>query len=151
MKTKTIITEIEKDDLVNLFSTALYGSYIFGALYDKNVYNTKCEVNEQDCFEDKLAKVLLAGYSIVVYDKYCEGDDEFYGALPHTYDEFDETMHYDVTLNDIRNGLQSALDCDNKFIKTCANDLIVDDACNLDLEEAEALMQYIVFGELIYG
>lgn len=150
MKTKTIITEIEKDDLVNLFSTALYGSYIFGALYDKNVYNTKCEVNEHDCFEDKLAKVLLAGYSIVVYDKYCEGDDEFYGALPHTFSD-DGTMHYDVTLNDIRNGLQLALGGDNAYLAKCANDLIHIDDSDFDLEEAEALMQYIVFGELIYG
>ena len=36
MKTKTIISDINFEDLVDLFSTALYGSQKFGAYYNKS-------------------------------------------------------------------------------------------------------------------
>ena len=39
MKSQVTITEFEHDELVNLLSTALYGSTWFGAGYDKDKYN----------------------------------------------------------------------------------------------------------------
>ena len=70
MKTKTIITEINHDDLVNLFSTATYGSSYFDVFKKKkDYYGTELE-DENDCREDTWAKVLLSGKPVYVFDYY---------------------------------------------------------------------------------
>ena len=148
MKTKTIITKITKDDLVNLFSTATYGSSYFDvAKKKKDYYGTELE-DENDCREDTWAKILLAGKSVYVFDYYSE--EVAYGNLPHEWDEKRDAMRYTVTLDDIKKGLQKALD-NGGWDAKCAFDLINDDSCDLDLTEAENLLQIITFGEAIYG
>ena len=148
MKTKTIITEINHDDLVNLFSTATYGSSYFDVVKKKkDYYGTELE-DENDCREDTWAKILLAGKPVYVLDYYSE--EEAYGNLPHEWDAKRGAMKYTVTLEDIKNGLQKALD-NGGWDAECALDLINVDSCNLDLTEAENLLQIITFGEAIYG
>jgi hypothetical protein len=148
MKAKTIITEINHDDLVNLFSTATYGSNYFDvAKKKKDYYGTELE-DENDCREDTWAKILLAGKPVYVLDYYSE--KEAYGNLPHEWDEKRCAMRYTVTLEDIKNGIQKAID-NGGWDAECAFDLINDDACDLDLTEAENLLQIITFGEAIYG
>lgn len=148
MKTKTIITEINHDDLVNLFSTATYGSTYFDvAKKKKDYYGTELE-DANDCREDTWAKVLLAGKPVYVFDYYSE--EVAYGNLPHEWDKERDAMIYTVTLEDIKKGLQKALD-NGDWDAKCAFDLINDDACDLDLTEAENLLQIITFGEAIYG
>lgn len=147
MKTKTIITEINHDDLVNLFSTATYGSNYFDVMKKKNdYYGTELE-DENDCCEDVWAKILLAGKPVYVLDYYSEEDA--YGNLPHVWDKKRGAMRYTVTLDDIKNGLQKALD-NGGWDAECAFDLINDDSYNLDLTEAENLLQIITFGKAIY-
>lgn len=63
MKTQTVVTDVTKDDLVNLFSTARYGSDWLGLDY-KAGNNT----NHNGSFEDKLANILLEGKKIVFID-----------------------------------------------------------------------------------
>ena len=148
MKTKTIITEITHDDLVNLFSTATYGSDYFVVVKKKeDYYGTELE-DENDCREDKWAKILLTGKPVYVLDYYSEKDA--YGNLPHKWDKKRGAMRYTVTLDDIKEGLQEALD-NGGWDAKCAFDLINDDSCDLDLTEAENLLQIITFGEAIYG
>ena len=148
MKTKTIITEINHDDLVNLFSTATYGSSYFDVVKKKkDYYGTELE-NENDCREDTWAKVLLSGKPVYVLDYYSEY--ESYGNLPHEMDEKRGAMKYTVTLEDIKKGLQRALN-NGGWDAKCAFDLINDDSCDLDLTEAENLLQIITFGDVIYG
>jgi hypothetical protein len=148
MKTKTIITGITKDDLVNLFSTAMYGSSYFDVVKKKkDYYGTELE-DENDCREDTWAKVLLSGKPVYVLDYYSE--EEAYGKLPHEWDKKHGAMKYTVTLDDIKKGLQKALD-NGDWDAKCAFDLIDDDSCDLDLTEAENLLQIITFGEAIYG
>ena len=61
MKTRTIITEINHEDLVNLFSTATYGSSYFEVVKKKkDYYGTELE-DENDCREDTWAKILFSG------------------------------------------------------------------------------------------
>ena len=79
MKTKTIISDINFEDLVDLFSTALYGSHKFGAYYNKSDYEKCPDKNDGDCYEDKLARILLNGGTVVVFDLYAEMDGDFYG------------------------------------------------------------------------
>ena len=150
MKTTTIITGITHDDLVNLFSTATYGSSFFDVVKKKkDYYGTELE-DKNDCREDTWAKVLLAGKPVYVLDYYSEDEDEAYGNLPHEWDEKRGAMKYTVTLEDIKKGLQKALN-NGGWDADCARDLIDEDSCNLDLTEAENLLQIITFGEAIYG
>lgn len=151
MKTKTIIEELNHDDIVNLFSTATYGSDMFDASYDRAEYYALPDANENDCFEDKLARLLSAGKSIVVIDRYSEDPDDYYGELPHKWhwDDNEMTMEYTVTLKDIIKGLQVASD-NGGWPSKCARHFADEDS-SFDLYEAEALLQVIIFGEVIYG
>lgn len=148
MKTKTVITGIIHDDLVNLFSTATYGSNYFDVVKKKkDYYGTELE-DENDCREDAWAKILLSGKPIYVLDYYSE--EVAYGNMPHEWDEKRGAMKYTVTLDDIKGGIQKAID-NGGWDAKCAFDLINDDSCDLDLTEAENLLQIITFGEAIYG
>lgn len=149
MKAEIKITDITHDDLVNLLSTAAFGSFWLGFNYDSIEYNELS--NEQkhgDCIEDKMADLLLAGKSVELYDVYSEDEEDFYGTLPHRYDE-DGVMCYTVTLEDIKRGLEKAYQDD--YLRECLNNLINDDSYDLDQPQAESLVQCILFGELIYG
>ena len=139
MKTKTTILEINHEDLVDFFSTALYGSFMFGARYDSIEYHELKDANENDCFEK----------TIEIVDKYAE-DAEFYGNLPHVWDDEEFEMIYTVSLEDIKNGLQSCLDGDS-YISECARNLVHADEGNLDSPQAENILQVVLFGEMIYG
>lgn len=146
MKTKTIITEITREDIVNLFSTAFYGSQWLSYDYCPC---TEANICEGDCVEDKLAKILLSGEYIELVDCYAEDLNDTYGDLP-TYWR-DDAMYYRVYLEDVKNGLQKALDSDNSWWVECVRDLMTEDAYNLDQPRAETLCQIIMFGDEIYG
>lgn len=148
MKVEVTIKEITKDDLVNLFSIGLTGSSFLGCDYDRKAYQSLPDASEDDCIEDKLAKLLLAGHSIELWDMEAEQEDH-YGTLPSRYHKAYGCMAYKVTLEDIKKGLQAA--ASNEDTAVYFNDLVYDDAFNLDLTEGEALLQVIMFNEVIYG
>ena len=155
MKTKTIIEELNHEDLVDFLSTALYGSNIFSCSYSKETYEKYCEVSDNDCIEDKMAKLLLRGDEISIGDMYAESDDDTNeSTLAHEWDDVHEIMWYDVTLDDIKRGIQKCLDGagngDNAYLRSCAMDFINGEG-DMDLPKAEAIMQVILWGELIYG
>ena len=155
MKTKTTITELSHDDLVDLFSTALYGSSYLGAYYDEEI-----EHDDKDCFEDILANILLHDGSITITDYFAVGC--VYGSLPHGIDE-DENVAYLVTYDDIKRGLERAADGtfnagDDKWTEQTKRSARVsfdsfmdEDRCSFDLVRADILMQIILFDEIIYG
>lgn len=148
MKIQTTITGITHDDLVNLFSTATYGSdYLDIKSNKKRDYNGTELENEEDCREDIWAKILLAGKSVEVIDYYAEGVK--YGNLPCVFDE-EDNAHYTINLKDVKEGLEKALNGDG-WERKCALHLIEEDG-EFDLYEAEALLQMIAFsGQVIYG
>ena len=159
LKNNVEIIDITHEDLVNLFSTALYGSSYLSAEYDKDFYNSiPKDKKEGDCFEDHIADVLLNGGEIYIYDTYSEGEvyskngeriKEEYGG--------EEYAQYTLTLTDIIEGLQRAANGtyktnnDTKYIRHCFDEFAEDDCYDLDLTDADALMQVITFNELIYG
>ena len=159
LKNNVEIIDITHEDLVNLFSTALYGSSYLSAEYDKDFYNSiPKDKKEGDCFEDHIADVLLNGGEIYIYDAYSEG--ELYsknGELIKEEYGGEEYAQYTLTLTDIIEGLQRAANGtyktnnDTKYIRQCFNEFAEDDCYDLDLTDADALMQVIVFNELIYG
>jgi hypothetical protein len=162
-ETKTTITEITHDDLVNLFSTALYGSSYLSA--DYTVEDKKsADVSDDDCYEDIIAKILLSGKSVDVTDYFAEGCS--YGSLPYRFqdkEDDDSAVIYRVTLEDIKRGLERAMDGtfnagDNEWTERTKRSARVsfdsfmdEDACDFDLVRADILMQIILFDEIIYG
>lgn len=149
MKIKTTVTDITHDDLVNLLSTATYGSDYFFCKVPKGSYNgTKLE-DANDCVEDKWAKVLLAGKPIYVYDAYSEDSTDAYGNLPHEFSMKYDCVRYTLTLADIVKGLEKALMIGG-WKSTYVNNLMQEDG-DFDQIQAEALLQFIVFGEEVYG
>ena len=158
MKTKTIVSDITHDDIVNLLSTALYGSTYMSADYDEERY--KRLFKESDCYEDKMARILLDGGSITITDSYAESADELNGKKGKWNEDLDEAQ-YVLTLNDFKEGLQMAMDgtfsdCSNATSakswarKVCCEMMKGDDA-DYDLPDADMIMQIICFGGLVYG
>ena len=149
MKTHTTITDLTHEDLVDLLCTATYGSnWLEIWVPDRE----GLDITDSDCREDVWAKALLAGKKIECIDHYAEG--EVYGDLGRV-DE-DEDGIYLIDLERVKKGLQSALDgtypdeADTKsWARECAQHFI-DGEGEMDLPEAECLMQIIMFGDVIY-
>jgi hypothetical protein len=89
----------------------------------------------------------LAGKNVIVKDYNAEEEDS-YGKLPHEYDEEQEAMKYIVNIKDIKRGIARMLDS--------GDDTIIDyvrewQNGSYDIYGAENIIQFIVFGELVYG
>ena len=104
MKTTIKVTAFEHDDLVDLLSTALYGSTWFEADYNSKIYET-LKVKNGDCFEDKLADMLLAGHKITIIDHEAEG--EKYSNKFVKFEGESEAAVYEVGLEDFLNTASS--------------------------------------------
>ena len=137
MKTTIKVTEFTHDELVNLLSTALYGSSWFEADYDSEIYNSLKEKNGY-CFEDKLADMLLAGHKITIIDHEAEG--ESYSKKCVRFDG--DAAVYEVNLKDF---LRTA--------STQAGYKLVEEVLNGDGDyyTGDAFLQRVVFGEEVYG
>lgn len=153
MKTKTTITEITHDDLVNLLCSATYGSEWLCIKRPKGSYRGTELEEEGDCIEDTWAKILLANKTVYVYDYFANDAEERYGKLPCTYKN--DAMRYEMTLEDIKKGLQKCFDgtfkandeVEKEYMRKCAMRFLYED---IDLTDAENIIQIIIFGELIY-
>lgn len=158
LKYNTQITEITHDDLVNLFSTSLFGSNYLSAEYDKDFYNSlDPSLKKGDCFEDKLADTLLNGGKVYFFDSYSEGEVYASNGEVIENDYGEEYAMYSVTLTDIIKGLEKCTNGtyktndDVQYVKSCFDSLIDEDSCDFDYDMADALIQVILFNEIIYG
>ena len=156
MKTKTIITELSQEDLVNLLSFATFGSYRWTVCIAQGTRQL-LDIGDLDSREDVWAKALLAGYPIYITDHDAEGvtyGDR--GTVDHEDD--DESAIYTTRLEDITAGLQSAMDGDFapndedevELAARCAMHLR-DESCAFDAVQADILLQIILFGTIVYG
>lgn len=149
MKTRTQIIELTHEDLVNLLCTATYGSEWLGIKIPKGNYKGTPLEDENDCVEDRWAKVLLNnGSKVFALDYLAEG--EYYGTLPHKVANNNGTMRYDLTLRTIKEGLSKAADSTDEYLRTCFTNFATDDPA-FDLAQADYLMQFILFDDVIYG
>lgn len=137
MKTKITVTEINHEELVDLLSTALEGSNWFGASYDRDTYK-KLENTTGECFEDKLADMLIAGHQITITDY--EADGESYSSKC-TKITADGDAVYKVGLNDFL-----------KVASTKKGFQLLNEVLDGtgDYWTADAFLQRVVFGEEIY-
>ena len=157
MKTETKITDLTTEDLVNLFSTAFYGSSYLSADYDTDKYD-----DVGDCYEEVMARILLDGGAIRVTDSYADGCH--YGKLRWEFNE-DYDAIYHVRFIDIWQGLERAAngtfnlrpDVGATFAESnleCAKrsfNAFAFDEREWDYNTADCLMQIILFDEIVYG
>ena len=139
MKTEIKVTSMTHDELVDLLSTALYGSQWFAASYDKNIYES-LENKQGECFEDKLADMLLAGHKITITD--VEADGEKYSEKFVRFEGRYENAVYEVELKDF---LEVA---STKTGYSLIEDVLSGDG---DYYTADSFLQRVVFGEEVYG
>jgi len=162
MTYKMEITGLSHDDLVNILSTSLYSnSDNLQADYDAEKYADLFD--EDDCYEDKMAKILLAGGQITLIDmnSYDDIEDDthydVYGIPNENWrsteliemtnwcgDEF-KVIGYNVDLQTIMLGINKS-----DRAKELAKELLIDEEG--DMYTAYNLVQCVVFdGEEIYG
>lgn len=140
MQTKLTITELTHEDLVNFLSDALCQGF-FGAQYKQKDYNAIPKNKRHgDCFEDKLADILLNKGSIFISDLLADG--EKHGNLPSKTDCDCGVVSYSVTLDDIIKGF--SLDEAKEYVLQMQNEK--DDAWT-----GYNLVQCVLFGEIVYG
>lgn len=156
METKTKVLSLNHEDLVDLFSTAFYDNPNFSVSIPESAMNL-IEHDENDCFEDKLAKVAMAARvandKLMVYDQYSE-DGEVYGN--NVYGVADdgeyETTFYYIGIKEIIKGLEAAANSDEQYIRDSFESFKNrEEDSEWDATRADILMQMIVFGEVIYG
>ena len=138
MKTKITVTEINHEELVDLLSTALEGSSWFGASYNSDIYK-KLENTTGECFEDKLADMLLAGHQITITDYEADGESYSSKCIKITADG---DAVYKVGLEDFL-----------KVASTKTGFKLLSEVLDGtgDYWTADAFLQRVVFGEEIYG
>ena len=138
MKTKITVTEINHEELVDLLSTALEGSNWFGASYNSDIYK-KLENTTGECFEDKLADMLLSGHQITITDYEAEGESYSSKCTKITADG---DAVYKVGLKDFL-----------KVASTKTGFKLLNEVLDGtgDYWTADAFLQRVVFGEEIYG
>lgn len=155
MKTKTTITELSHEDLVNLLCTATYGSSWLSCTIARATRD-RINIEDGDCREDVWAKALLAGFPVFLTDHQAEGS--YYGGHDHGITDEDGSVTYRITLEDIIAGLQSALDGDfapndEDEVELAARCVLHlrDEAFDFDATDAEILAQIIMFNSIIYA
>lgn len=143
MKTRVVITEVNHEDIVNLFqfvATSWIGVFYDTALLEQHG-------NKTQCFEDNIANTLLNGDTIQIGDYNAEESDEFYGMLPHEHNE--AAMWYTVGIEDIIKGLNKAYR-GTDYQREAVTNLNYSPE-DLDEFQCTELLQIIMFGEVIYG
>lgn len=140
MKFSLQVTEITHDELVSVFSMLCCENDFSVGCKKKDYAQVPEDKRNGNCIEDKCADVLLNGGKIYVTDIQAEG--QVYSELPHTIDEEDESVTYEVTLEDFLKGFSNADAME--YVQDLADE-------NDDYWTAYNLIQFVLFGGLIYG
>lgn len=154
---ETKVTSLSKDDLINLFATATYGSEAIEVTI--HPHSKKLAIGDNK--DEKIANVLLKGGDIEITDLYSEepkGNADHYGSNhifvhwkafevdKHFSEEQGKWGHmvYTINMQNILRGInksQAAKDYAHTLFETKDGDYYT----------AYNLIQLIVFGEEVYG
>ena len=143
MELKIKVKELNHDGLVNFFSTALYGNACFVGNYSDEAREKVVE--ENDCFEDIMAKILLNGGVVEIIDMYSQEGDQPYSDKAHWDDQIEHFI-YTISLDDVLAGINKA--AEDKYDKKHVTNFVLED---YDMVDADALLQYVCFSEIVYG
>ena len=162
--------EITHDDLVTLFSDALYGDYTFDVYVDEK--NNSLKEGEGDCYEDKLANVLLnGGYICVAANEEADNSKDRVDNVSDVLQiaEFDEetrrlypghpvetiyTPVYHIDMARVEQAFKEILSkkttgkYSDGLYQNYEATFVDEDG---DFFDAWNIFQYIVFGDVIYG
>lgn len=147
MKATINIKDISHEDLVDFFSTALYGSTNF---YGHLLHEYAHLEGDERIYEDKIANVLLKGGKFSVVDM--EADESVNGPAKGVEARVieDGQVEYTFDLEAVKKGLKRAFtDTKGGGFPAILN-LLLDDG-TFDATDADNLLQMIVFGEIVYG
>lgn len=126
MEMKIEVTKLDKDDIVNILSTALSGGISYWARelsFNDDLY---AKVKEyEDTYEDTLAEMLIT----------------YPSTAKITIKPYDEKTVYELTEANLKEGI--AIAWNKSYINT--------DIKYCDAEEADIIIQCSLFKELIYG
>lgn len=147
MKTKIAITEIEHDDIVNLFQFVYCTDFL---VVDYDTTPLQKRGYKSGCFEDCVAELLLMGEQILIGDCYAEDADGYYGSRWNKWEEDEGTMWYTVSLESLKKSLEDCLNNGEPHIRTFMYHLMFNPE-ELDYYECTALLQCVLFGKEIYG
>ena len=148
MELEIKVKSMKQEDLVDFLSTALYGNGNYRTEYNTGCYNSVCKVDEDDCFEEKCAKVLLAGGDISIADMLSEDSACKYGDNPNAFwSEQAKAVVYPIKYDDIIKGLNKAA-ANGYAMEVLA---LADGEGDFDALDADSLLQFVLYGELIYG
>ena len=98
--------------------------------------------------------------NITVYDIEAEDKDDFYGNASHRWDEDNHVMDYRIDITDLKRGFANCLDGTFKVNEGCGDEKgyimrcmshLIDGEGDLDLYEAQNILQVVIFGQMIYG
>lgn len=126
--------------LSDLFCTAMLGNYRWSV-------EARDEKWSQALPEDEAAAALLGGDVVYVFDNDTESNS--YGNLPSHMDE-DGVIRYSMTLCDITVALEKIMDGDDCHLKKIVEEWTGPNGFH-DVTGADELLQFIVFGKIIYG
>lgn len=151
MMTHTL-TGLTQDQLVNLLSTALTGNNALAIDYDpENEFSKK-----GDYIEDSAALTLLNGGFIILTDLYAEDEEDTQGEYTDTtfWNDYWNAISYPITYKDILDRLNKILakgDDNSKWCHKLLAALEDEDGCDFDFFDGWNLVQFIMFGDVIYG
>ena len=144
MELEIKVKSMKQEDLVDFLSTALYGNGNYRTEYNTGCYNSVCKVDEDDCFD----KVLLAGGDISIADMLSEDSACKYGDNPNAFwSEQAKAVIYPIKYDDIIKGLNKAA-ANGYAMEVLA---LADGEGDFDALDADSLLQFVLYGELIYG
>lgn len=137
MKLKTVITELTLEDLSTFFSTALTGSFWAGVDYPAELIEHKSEIKEKDDYlETVISKWLMKDPNnyIIIYDIESDYDEENNSVLGEDY--------WKLTLKDLVKGWEKAYINNNGKLPPLDE---------MDLCDADEVLQTALFGEVVFG
>lgn len=143
---------LNRDDLAYLFGKILISTPIFSADIDKAFYDSIPNENRKGSnLADKIADCLLFGGSVVIYDNRSNGD------ISPGMGFVTLGTKYTINISDVVDGLSKAANGtyitnnDSEWVSDCFSAFEQGDEAGFGQEEADCLMQIILFNELIYG
>ena len=143
---------LNRDDLAYLFDKLLFAPPIFSADIDKAFYDSIPNENRKgNNLADKIADCLIYGGSVVIYDNRSNGD------ISPGMGFVTLGTKYTINISDVVNGLSKAangtyrINNDIEWVSDCFSDFKQGEEADFNQEEADCLMQIILFNELIYG
>lgn len=152
MEARIEVFKLTHEDIVDVLSTGLAGSFSLGVDYEEKDYEKipkekrESIFSDSACLEDKCADILLNGMTITLADLYAEGT--LYGNIEKkriVEDEDDQWYDcglYEISLADFLKG------CSSEEGYKLLTDILSGDG---DLCTGECLLQLIMFGKVIYG